>query len=132
MVEIVREFVVREEVRGQFELAYGPGGAWSRLFARAPGFRGTTLLRDVENPRRYVVLDLWETRSQREQALTDHQTEYADLEALLMGWSESTAELGVFSVRAEATVRPVSRPGPSGHHPGQAPSARLRDDRPRL
>ena len=47
MVEIVWEFVVREETRGQFELAYGPGGAWSKLFARCLGFRGTTLLRDT-------------------------------------------------------------------------------------
>ena len=49
MVEIVWEFVVKEEARGQFELAYGPGGAWSKLFARCPGFRGTTLLRDKES-----------------------------------------------------------------------------------
>ncbi len=57
MVEIVWEFVVKEEARGQFELAYGPGGAWSKLFARYPGFRGTTLLRDTENPRRYLTID---------------------------------------------------------------------------
>jgi hypothetical protein len=36
MIEIVWEFVVKEEARGQFELAYGPGGAWSKLFARWP------------------------------------------------------------------------------------------------
>ena len=50
MIEIVWEYVVKEEARGQFELAYGPGGAWSKLFARCPGFRGTTLLRDTKNP----------------------------------------------------------------------------------
>jgi hypothetical protein len=27
MIEIVWEFVVKEEARGQFELVYGPGGA---------------------------------------------------------------------------------------------------------
>ncbi len=27
MIEIVCEFVVKEEARGQFELAYGPDGA---------------------------------------------------------------------------------------------------------
>ena len=47
MVEIVCEFVVKEETRGQFELAYG--GAWSKLFTRCPGFRGTTVLRDKES-----------------------------------------------------------------------------------
>jgi hypothetical protein len=30
MIEIVWEIVVKEGARGPFELAYGPGGAWSR------------------------------------------------------------------------------------------------------
>ena len=54
MIEIVWEFVVKEEAQGQFELAYGPGGAWSKVFAKGPSFRGTTLLRDTKNQRRYI------------------------------------------------------------------------------
>ncbi|HET90192.1 MAG TPA: hypothetical protein ENN99_05570 [Chloroflexi bacterium] len=67
MVEIVWEFGVREEARGQFELAYGPGGAWDRLFARRSGFLGITVLRDAKNPWRYLTIDLWETEAHREQ-----------------------------------------------------------------
>jgi len=89
MVEIVWEFVVKEEARGQFELAYGPGGAWSKLFARCPGFRGTTMLRDTKNPRRYLTIDLWETGAQREQALAERKAEYSDLEAAFGEWTES-------------------------------------------
>jgi heme-degrading monooxygenase HmoA len=111
MVEIVWEFVVKEEARGQFELAYGPGGAWSELFARRPGFRGATVLRDTENPRRYLTIDLWETAAQREQALAECKAEYADLEAALGDWIESGTEVGIFSVRAEATVHPRGRAG---------------------
>lgn len=114
MVEIVWEFVVRDEAQGQFELTFGPGGAWSRLFARAPGFRGTTVLRDTRSPRRYMVIDLWETEAQHEHAVTQHRAEYASLEAAIADWIESRADLGVFSVRAEATVRPLGR---SGHSP---------------
>jgi len=98
MVEIVWEFVVKEEARGQFELAYGPGGAWSRLFARSPGFRGTTLLRDTKNPR-------------REQALAEGQAGYSNLDAAFADWTESRTEVGVFRVLAEATVRPLGRAG---------------------
>jgi hypothetical protein len=111
MIEIVWEFVVKEEARGQFELAYGPGGAWSKLFARYPGFRGTTLLRDTKIPRRYLTIDLWETGAQREQALSERKAEYSDLEAAFGEWTESRTELGIFSVLAEATVRPRSRAG---------------------
>jgi len=113
MVEIVWEFVVKEEARGQFELAYGPGGAWSKLFARCPGFRGTTLLRDTKNPRRYLMIDLWESGALREQALAERKAEYSDLEAAFGEWIESKTEVGIFTVRAEATVRPRGRAGRS-------------------
>ena len=111
MVEIVWEFVVKEDAWGQFELAYGPGGAWSQLFSQCPGFRGTTLLRDTKNPRRYLMIDLWDSSDQREQALAEHRTEYLDLEAAFGEWTVSKAELGIFSVRAEATVRPRGKAG---------------------
>jgi heme-degrading monooxygenase HmoA len=111
MVEIVWEFVVKEEARGQFELAFGPGGAWSNLFGRYPGFRGTTLLRDTENPRRYLLIDLWETGAQREQVLAERQAEYSNLEAAFAEWTEARTEVGIFSVLAEATVRPRGRAG---------------------
>jgi heme-degrading monooxygenase HmoA len=113
MVEIVWEFVVKEEAQGQFELTYGPGGAWSRLFARCPGFRGTTVLHDTRNPQRYLTIDLWETGTQREQALAEHKADYSDLEAVFGEWTESKTEVGIFSVLAEATVRPFGRAGRS-------------------
>jgi heme-degrading monooxygenase HmoA len=109
MIEIVWDCAVKEEARGQFELAYGPGGAWSKLFARCPGFRGTTLLRETEDPRRYLAIDLWDTLAQREQALTEAKDEYAKVEAALADWTESRIEVGVFRVLAQATVRPHGR-----------------------
>jgi heme-degrading monooxygenase HmoA len=106
MIEIVWEFVVKEEARGQFELAYGPGGAWSKLFARCPGFRGTTLMRDTKNPRRYLTIDFWDTEAQREQMLAERKTEYSNLHATFGDWTESKIEVGIFRVLAEATVHP--------------------------
>ena len=113
MIEIVWEFVVKEEARGQFELAYGPGGAWSKLFARCPGFRGTTLLRDTKNPRRYLTIDFWDTGAQREQMLAERKAEYSNLEAAFGDWTESKTEVGIFRVLAEATVHPRGRAGRS-------------------
>jgi len=111
MIEIAWEFVVKEEARGQFELAYGPGGAWSKLFARYPGFRGTTLLRDTQNPRRYLTIDFWDTEAQREQMLAERKAEYANLDAAFADWTESKTEVGIFRVLAEATVHPRGRAG---------------------
>jgi heme-degrading monooxygenase HmoA len=111
MVEIIWEFVVKEGARGQFELAYGPGGAWSKLFARSEGFRGITLLRDVGNPRRYLAVDVWDTEAQREQVLDEQKAEYSSLDASLADWTESRTEVGTFTMRAEAAVRPHSTAG---------------------
>ena len=127
MVEIVWEFVVKEESRGQFELAYGPGGAWSNLFARCPGFRGTTLLRDTKDPRRYLTIDFWDTRAQREQELAERKAEYSNLDAAFAEWTESKAEVGIFSVLAEATVHPRGRAGRG--KAGEAGRRSLRTDR---
>ena len=113
MIEIVREIVLKGEFQGQFELVYGPGGAWSKLFAKSPGFRGTTVLRDVINPRRYFTIDLWDSEDQRAQALVKHQAEYANLEATFDKWAVSNTDLGTFSVRAQATVRPRGKSGKS-------------------
>lgn len=113
MIEIAREIVLKGEFQGQFEIVYGPGGAWSKLFAKSPGFRAATVLRDVNNPRRYFAIDLWDSEDQRAQALVEHQAEYADLEATFDEWTESKTDLGTFSVRAQATVRSRGKPGKS-------------------
>jgi hypothetical protein len=98
MIQVVWEFVVKEEAQEQFERAYGPGGEWSRLFARHPGFHGTTLLRDTAHPRRYLTIDSWETWTHRERMLAQAGAEYSALDAAFAEWTESEAEVGVFVV----------------------------------
>lgn len=118
MIEIVWESVVKEEARGQFELSYGPGGAWSNLFAQCSGFRGTTLLRDMRNPRRYLTVEFWDTGAHREQMLAERKAEYSSLDAAFSDWTESRTEVGIFRVLAEATVHSRGKarrgkPGPA-------------------
>jgi heme-degrading monooxygenase HmoA len=45
----------------EFERVYGPDGEWARFFRKGRGFIGTELLRDLENPGRYLVIDRWES-----------------------------------------------------------------------
>jgi heme-degrading monooxygenase HmoA len=46
----------------EFERVYGPDGDWSRFFRTGAGYVGTELLRDLETPGRYLVVDRWEGR----------------------------------------------------------------------
>jgi len=105
MIQIIWEFVVKAEAVGQFERAYGPDGAWARLFQAYPGFRGTTLLRDTDNPRRYLTIDLWDTGAQRKRMLTQAKARYSDLDEALADLTESEDEVGNFTTPAIATSR---------------------------
>ncbi|MBE2266612.1 MAG: hypothetical protein IAE80_00170 [Anaerolinea sp.] len=111
MIQIVWEFIVKPEAQGKFELVFGPGGAWGKVFDKAQGFRGTTMLNDTVNLRRYLIFDIWDSDILRQQALKAYADEYATLSADLAAWTESRVEVGVFRMRAEATVRPRGKSG---------------------
>ena len=59
MIALVFRYDVRDS--GTFEGVYGPDGDWAQFFGGAPGYIGTELLRDVELPSRYLVIDRWES-----------------------------------------------------------------------
>jgi heme-degrading monooxygenase HmoA len=109
MIEFVCEYAVKEDSRSQFELAYGPGGMWSKLFAKSPGYRGTTVLRDANDPQRYLTFDIWDSVAQQDQALEEGKAAYSDLVAAFEEWLESKTEIGTFSMLAQATVRPQTK-----------------------
>jgi heme-degrading monooxygenase HmoA len=59
MIALVFSYEVRET--GEFERVYGPDGEWAQFFAGAAGYIGTELLRDIELPSRFLVIDRWES-----------------------------------------------------------------------
>jgi heme-degrading monooxygenase HmoA len=111
MIQIVWTFEVSEAKRGMFELAYGPGGAWSTLFAKAPGYRGTALLRDTQNPGRYMTVDAWDSEAHQREFLDRHQEEYSTLDAHFRELIDSEVRLGAYKLLAEGTVRPAPGSG---------------------
>jgi heme-degrading monooxygenase HmoA len=109
MIEVISEYIVNETSGGQFELVFGRGGAWSKIFSRLPGYRGTNLLRDVRNPMRYLVIDLWDSSTVWKNALAETESEHSKLLATISDWTASKTELGAFRVQAEGTIRPVEK-----------------------
>jgi len=59
-----------------FEAAYAPGGEWAEFFRAGRGYAGTELLRDLEQPGRYVVIDRWESSDAYNAFVSDHRDEY--------------------------------------------------------
>jgi quinol monooxygenase YgiN len=112
MIQVIWEFVVKRGCVDRFERAYGPDGAWARLFMAHPGFRGTTLLRDEDNPRRYLTIDSWDTEAHRERMLTNAKARYSDLDEALADLTESEDEIGTFIGRTIPTSHPASSASP--------------------
>lgn len=98
MIHVIWQFVVKAEAVAEFERAYGPEGAWARLFSRHRGFSSTTLLRDPARPRTYLTIDAWQSRAERDAMLAAASEEYAALDAGFAGWTEAETELGIFDV----------------------------------
>ena len=84
MLHIVWEFRVRAERRREFEERYGSAGTWAAFFRRGRGYRETCLLRDREDPSRYLTIDAW-----------------TDLESYRAFSEENAAEYGAIDRRCE-------------------------------
>ena len=59
MYVYVWEFRVRPDAVDEFLTHYGPDGSWATLFREAEGYVDTRLLRDQNDPARFVTVDTW-------------------------------------------------------------------------
>jgi heme-degrading monooxygenase HmoA len=74
MLALVFSYDVRQPE--EFERVYGPDGDWARFFGQGEGYVGTELLRDVEAPGRYLVIDRWESRDAYNAFIEANRAEY--------------------------------------------------------
>ena len=81
MILIVWEFRVQPGQAAGFERAYSPEGDWARLFRRSSAYHGTELLRDPDDPQRYLTLDRWDGASDFEAFKAGNGDDYHALDA---------------------------------------------------
>jgi heme-degrading monooxygenase HmoA len=74
LIALVFRYEVREPER--FERVYGPNGEWAAFFKQGAGYIGTELLRDLEEPGRFMVIDRWVSADAYNAFLDSHQAEY--------------------------------------------------------
>lgn len=74
MLAVVFSYEAREPA--EFERVYGPDGEWARFFRRGRGYVGTELLKDVETPGRYLLIDRWESAEAYNEFVAANQAEY--------------------------------------------------------
>jgi len=74
MLVLVFSYEAREPE--EFERVYGPEGEWAGFFRGGAGYVGTELLRDREQPGRYLVLDRWESAEAYNAFVETNRDEY--------------------------------------------------------
>jgi heme-degrading monooxygenase HmoA len=60
----------------EFERVYGTDGEWAAFFRPGRGYIGTELIRDVEAPGRYLVVDRWESAQAYNDFVAANREEY--------------------------------------------------------
>jgi heme-degrading monooxygenase HmoA len=90
------EFHPRPGQERAFAYAYGPDGPWVQLFRKADGYLGTKLMRDLNNPRRFLTLDYWQSRSAYEAFRAQNISEYESIDRQCEGLNEKELPIGSF------------------------------------
>jgi heme-degrading monooxygenase HmoA len=96
MFVIVWEFRIRAERRAEFERHYGPHGAWAELFRVNSAYRGTSLLRDIKEPGRYLTVDRWETAEAYAAFHAANAARYAEIDRACEALTSSERKLGAY------------------------------------
>ena len=96
MIETSWTYRVKAETREEFEKRYAADGDWAQLFAKARGYRGTRLLRDMREPGRYATVDRWESLEALEVFKQQFEREYEELDRKCGQLTVEETHVGVF------------------------------------
>lgn len=94
MLVILWQFRAATGRRGDFIAAYGPDGDWAALFRRAPGYGGTELWEDAEDPDLFLVLDRWKSATDFAAFKERFGAEYAELDRACLALTAEERALG--------------------------------------
>src|SRR3954465_12804932 len=76
MISVVFEYEAEEGSADDFVRAYGPDGEWAGFFEGADGYLGTELHVSLEEERRFLVVDRWESAEAYDGFLEANREEY--------------------------------------------------------
>ena len=97
MVAVVWQFETRQGQAPEFERFYGADGQWTRLSRRTRSFLGSSFLKDLAAPNRYLLVEYWSEMLVYEKHLADFGTEMTELESERDKFVERLEPIGVFT-----------------------------------
>jgi heme-degrading monooxygenase HmoA len=96
---VIWEFRIHLRKRRAFERAYGPDGEWAKFFRRGKGYVSTELIRDSQQPGRYITLDYWQSRKHYETFKKQSRKMYQTIDERCEALTTHEYEIGQFSCR---------------------------------
>ena len=97
MVAVVWQFEIHPERSPEFERFYGADGEWTKLSRRSRSFLGSSFLKDLAAPDRYLLIEYWSEMLVYERHVADFGDEMKDLEAERDRFVTRMEPVGVFT-----------------------------------
>ncbi len=94
---VVWQLHVHDRRDEEFERFYGVDGDWTRLSRRSRSFLGSSFLKDLAVPGRYLLVEYWSEMLVYEKHVADFDEEIRALETQREAFTMSVESLGVFS-----------------------------------
>jgi heme-degrading monooxygenase HmoA len=98
MFVVVWQFEIAEENISAFEAAYGPDGAWAKLFRASANYQGTELLRDAYVHGNYLTIDRWASEDDFRAFRKQHDAEYESLDRSFDLLTSRETRIGAYTV----------------------------------
>ena len=97
MVAVVWQFEILPDQGEQFERFYGADGEWTAVSRRSRSFLGSSFLKDLAHPERYLLVEYWSEMLVYERHLADFGGDLRELEEQRQRFVVRMEALGVFS-----------------------------------
>jgi hypothetical protein len=97
VVAVVWNFEIIPEQGEEFERFYGADGDWTALSRRSRSFLGSSFLKDLARPERYLLVEYWSEMLVYEKHLADFDDEMHRLEEQRERFVVKMEAIGVFT-----------------------------------
>ena len=97
------QYTIEPTSRPAFLDAYEAKGEWARLFSHDPSYIETVLLQDEEDENRYVTIDYWKSKSDRDSFREKYSVEFDSLDTRCEEFTTEEEFLGDFLEIGEAS-----------------------------
>jgi hypothetical protein len=97
VVAVVWQFEILPDQGESFERFYGAAGDWTALSRRSRSFLGSSFLKDLAHPERYLLVEYWSEMLIYERHLADFGDEMEALAEQRQRFVLRMEALGVFS-----------------------------------